>query len=224
MSSNSIAQRLTFLRQTLPPRVRLVAVSKQVSVESMREAYRSGQRDFAESRIQEALAKQEQLQDLNDIRWHFIGHLQTNKAKQALLNFHWLHTCDRLKLAQRLNQLAADLGRSPQICLQVKVLPDPNKYGWTVPELRAALRELNDYKNLKIQGLMTILPLGLSQPEQLSAFKHLRELGDAIAQSDYPHLKMEEFSMGMSGDYPLAVEAGATMVRLGQTLFGARHP
>ena len=221
-SSNSIAQRLELIRQQLPDRVRAIAVTKTVGVEAIREAYAAGARDFAESRIQEAVAKQEQLQDLSDICWHFIGHLQGNKAKKALEHFQWIHTCDSLKLAQRMANLAADLSSPPQVCLQVKTLPDPNKYGWTVSELLAALPELNSYKNLNIQGLMTILPMGLSETEILDAFKATRDLGDRIAEKNYPNIKMREYSMGMSGDYQLAVQAGSTMVRLGQIIFGAR--
>jgi PLP dependent protein len=219
---NSIAQRIACLRSQIPDRVRLIAVTKQVSVAALREAYAAGLRDFGESRIQEALPKQEQLRDLPDICWHFIGHLQSNKAQKALESFQWIHTCDSLKLAQRLDRLAAELSYCPNVCLQVKILPDPNKYGWTAAQLLVDLPLLNDCKNIAIQGLMTILPLGLSAAEALAAFKATRELGERAAQQNDVNLKMQEFSMGMSGDYPLAIQAGATMVRLGRIIFGER--
>ena len=220
--SGLITERIAHIRQQLPPGVRLIAVTKQVSVDAMREAYAAGVRDFAESRIQEAEAKIAKLGDLPDLNWHLIGHLQSNKAKKALEQFQWLHSCDSLNLAQRLNRLAAELSLRPKVCLQVKVVPDPNKYGWTVPELLADLPELNRCYALQIQGLMTILPLGLSQQESRVVFERTRELAEKIRQQNWSNLKMHELSMGMSDDYPLAVQAGATLVRLGRIIFGER--
>lgn len=218
----AIAQRLAQIRQNIPDRVRLIAVSKTFPAETVRAAYEAGLRDFGENRITEAIAKQAELQDLTDICWHCIGHIQSNKAKKALQHFQWLHTCDSLKLAQRLNRLAGELAVTPQVCLQIKVLPDPDKYGWTVPELLESLPQLNECEFLKFQGLMTILPLNLTPDETLAAFRAVRDLGDQINAQKYPGLQMQEYSMGMSGDYPLALQAGATQVRLGQAIFGAR--
>jgi hypothetical protein len=217
-----IARIIQEIRQQLPANVRPIAVTKNVSVDRMREAYTAGIRDFAENRLQEALAKQEQLQDLPDLCWHFIGHVQANKAKKVLENFLWIHSIDSLKLAERLNNLALQLSCEPQVCLQVKVLSDPNKYGWSVGELLADLPQLNQYTALKIQGLMTILPLGLSEAESLAAFQATKQLAEKIEAQNWPNLKMHELSMGMSGDYLLAVRAGATMVRLGTIIFGQR--
>ena len=218
-----IARRINQIRQQIPANVRLIAVTKQVSVEAMREAYAAGIRDFGENRIQEALPKQEQIQDLPDICWHFIGHLQINKAKKAIEHFEWIHSVDSLKIAQRLDRLAAKLPKQPQVCLQVKVLPDPNKYGWDISELLAALPELDRCNHLKIRGLMTILPLGLSESEMLAAFEATRSLAEKIKQQNWSNLSLEELSMGMSADYLLAVKAGATMIRLGRIIFGERH-
>lgn len=220
--TTSLGSNLQQIRQQLPKHVRLIAVSKQVSPQAIREAYNLGVRDFAESRIQEAIPKQEQLQDLPDICWHFIGHLQSNKAKKILEHFHWIHSCDSLKLAQRLNRLAEELSCSPSVCLQVKVWHDPQKYGWEVPQLWKDLPQLDQCTQLKIQGLMTILPLGLSDAQKSTAFAQVRDLASQIAQQDWYHIQMQELSMGMSSDYPLAVQAGATMVRLGRIIFGAR--
>jgi PLP dependent protein len=217
----TIAQRIHQIRQEIPSHVRLIAVTKQVSAEVMREAYEAGIRDFGENRLQEALPKQEQLQDLSDICWHFIGHVQANKAKKVLENFQWIHSVDDLKIAQRLDRLAADLSYSPQVCLQVKMLPDPDKYGWEVAQVLSALPELEKCQSLKIQGLMTILPLGLTQTEMLTAFEETYKLAQTIKQDS--HLLMKELSMGMSDDYLLAIKAGATMIRLGRTIFGERN-
>lgn len=220
--SSSIHERIIALRSSLPDSVRLIAVTKQVSPEVMRCAYAAGIRDFGESRIQEAASKQAQLQDLSELTWHFIGHLQSNKAKKVIEQFQWIHSVDNLKLAQRLNQLAQQLQVSPQVCLQVKILSDPNKSGWSISQLLADLSALNECKNLQIQGLMTIPPLGLNDSETLNVFNRTHELAKEIQDQNWSHIKMQHLSMGMSGDYKLAVQAGATMVRLGTILFGER--
>ncbi|MBE9200822.1 MULTISPECIES: YggS family pyridoxal phosphate-dependent enzyme [unclassified Nodularia (in: cyanobacteria)] len=220
--TSSIREHITTISASLPASVRLIAVSKTFPTEAIRAAYEAGIRDFGENRIQEAASKQAELQDLPDITWHFIGRLQSNKAKKALELFDWIHSVDNLKLAQRLNELAQELGVSPQVCLQVKILPDPNKSGWSVPELLVDLAELNQCKNLQIQGLMTIPPLGLNDAEIIDVFNNTGKLATEIQKQNWSHLKMSELSMGMSGDYQLAVQAGATMVRLGTVLFGKR--
>jgi pyridoxal phosphate enzyme (YggS family) len=220
--TGSIAERIATIRQQLPTDVRLIAVTKQVPVDAMREAYSAGVRDFGESRIQEAEAKRAQLSDLPDLNWHLIGHLQSNKVKKALEQFQWIHSCDNLKLAQRLNRIATELSWKPQVCLQVKVVVDPDKYGWSIPELLADLSELDQCDALQIRGLMTILPLGLSPEESLQVFERTRELALTIGQQTWSNLQMQELSMGMSDDYPLAVQAGATMVRVGRIIFGER--
>lgn len=220
ISLDQLAERLEQIRQTLPATVKLIAVTKQIPVEAIRAAYELGIRDFGESRIQEAAAKQAELQNLTDITWHLIGHLQTNKAAKALEQFQWIHSLDSLKLAQRLNQAAADRSIKPKACLQVKFLPDPDKFGWTVPELLEALPALEQCRSLDIRGLMTIPPYGLSEAETLAVFEQARTFAQQVQQQS--SLQIEELSMGMSEDYQSAVQAGATMIRLGRTLFGAR--
>ncbi|MBD2138560.1 YggS family pyridoxal phosphate-dependent enzyme [Anabaena sp. FACHB-1237] len=220
--SQQITQRIADISASLPNTVRLIAVSKTVPSEFIRTAYNAGIRDFAESRIQETISKQAELQDLTDITWHLIGHLQINKAKKALQIFQWIHSVDSLALAQRLNTLAFQIGVHPHICLQVKILPDDNKYGWIIPELLSDLSSLNECQYLKIQGLMTIPPLGLENSQILNVFNSTRELGATINSQNWSNISIEELSMGMSGDYLMAVAAGATMVRLGTTLFGQR--
>jgi pyridoxal phosphate enzyme (YggS family) len=220
--TGSIAERIITIRQQLPTDVRLIAVTKQVPVDAMREAYSAGVRDFGESRIQEAEAKIAQLSDLPDLNWHLIGHLQSNKAKKSLEQFQWIHSCDNLQLAQRLNRLATELSLKPNVCLQVKVVPDPDKYGWSIPDLLADLSELDQCNAIQIRGLMTILPLGLSQEESLRVFEQTRELALKIGQQNWSNIQMQELSMGMSDDYHLAVQAGATMVRVGRIIFGER--
>ncbi len=220
--ANQISERIAKIRAEIPASVRLIAVSKTVTPDQIRWAYAAGIRDFGENRIQEAQAKQEELADLEDITWHFIGHLQANKAKLALELFDWIHTVDSLKLARRLNDLIPEVDHCPQLLLQVKLRPDPAKYGWTVPELTAALDTLDQLPHLQIRGLMTILPLGLPETTQLQVFRELRELGDHWQHQAWEQLNFGEYSMGMSGDYSLAVQAKTTMIRLGQSIFGPR--
>jgi PLP dependent protein len=218
----SVAERVAHLRQIIPPPTRIIAVTKTVDLALMREAYAAGIRDFGENRIQEAIAKQQALADLHDVTWHFIGHLQRNKAKQAIAHFQWIQSVDSLALAQRLNLLATDLPTPPRICLQVKLRPDPSKFGWTPEDLLSSLSDLQACNALALKGLMIILPFNLSSEEQLQAFHEARLLAQQIQQHATHPLPLTELSMGMSDDYPLAVQAGATMIRPGRILFGVR--
>lgn len=218
----SIADRAATLRDTIPPTVRAIAVSKLKPAAAIRDAYAAGIRDFGESRIQEAIAKQAELQDLPDITWHFIGHLQTNKTKQALEHSQWIHSVDRLKLAREIDRLVRRGSPAPKLCLQVKLRPDPGKYGWTLDELRRDLPELDRLEHLDVRGIMTIPPFGLPEAETRAIFQEARQLTDELRSQSWQRLRFEELSMGMSADYPLALHCGTTMVRLGRILFGER--
>jgi PLP dependent protein len=218
----TIAHNIETIRRDLPASVKLMAVSKQVSVLQMRAAYAAGIRDFGESRIQEAQTKQQELSDLSDICWHLIGHLQGNKVRKAVQIFDWIHSVDSLKLLQQIDRVAGELAKSPQICLQVKILPDPDKYGWTIPELVADLPQINCCEFIKIRGLMAIPPLGLTIEQTQELFESARDLSHQIAQQPGLQLQMTELSMGMSGDYRSAIAAGTTIIRLGSIIFGDR--
>jgi hypothetical protein len=213
---------ISLLQQALPPQVRLIAVTKTIAPEIIRQAYAAGIRDFAENRLQEALPKMETLSDLSDITWHFIGHLQANKARKVVEHFPWIHSVDNLALLQRLERTAQELQRHPQACLQVKLLPDPDKFGWSPAGLWSDLPAIEACQTVQIRGLMTILPLGLTPSQQQATFASLRDL--AAQLSNQSQLSLTELSMGMSGDYPQAIAAGATMIRLGRVLFGERPP
>ena len=220
-----VIERLKTIQKSIPSHVRLIVVSKKVRVEVIKQVYQQGIRDFAENRLQEALDKQIQLKDLKDICWHFIGHLQTNKAKKAVESFAWIHSIDSLKLAKRLNSYAQQalaegkINRSPQVCLQVKVLPDEKKYGWHIEDLWQDLSQLQQFNSLHFRGLMAILPLGLSSEEILSAFQKVAQIAQSIRNHNYFSADFDQLSMGMSADYLLAIEAGATMIRLGTIIF-----
>ncbi|NER81373.1 MAG: YggS family pyridoxal phosphate-dependent enzyme [Leptolyngbya sp. SIO1D8] len=222
LSPDCIRERITAVKASLPPQVRLIAVTKKKTSSAIRAAYECGLRDFGESRLQEAIAKQAELQDLSDTTWHLIGHLQTNKARKALAHFDWIHSLDSLKLARKLNELAAELSRTPRCCLQVKIVPDPPKFGFDLEALWQALPELNHMHHLKIVGLMTIPPLESSIADSERIFKQAHDLADQINRQKLDHLCITELSMGMSGDYLAAISAGSTMIRLGTTLFGDR--
>ncbi|MEM8611410.1 MAG: YggS family pyridoxal phosphate-dependent enzyme [Cyanobacteria bacterium P01_H01_bin.105] len=219
--SQQIAQRIEQLE--LPEHVRLVAVSKTFPTAAIRAAYAAGLRDFGENKVQEAIAKQAELADLTDITWHFIGHLQANKVRKALQHFDWIHSVTSLKLARRLDHIAAELSRSPICCLQVKLLDDPNKYGWSESELSQALSELAQLSHLKLEGIMAIPPYGLMQTEAESFFNRAYALGQTLANQPENSLPIRFFSMGMSQDFALAIAAGANVIRLGTTLFGERN-
>jgi PLP dependent protein len=216
---DSIAHRLEAIRQEIPATVRLVAVSKGATIEQMRAAYAAGVRDFGESRIPAAAAKQDALADLTDICWHLIGHLQSNKVRKAIQMFEFIHSVDSLKLCQQIDRLAEELGKSPKIFLQVKMLPDPQKSGWQEAELWSDLPEIDHCKSLQVMGLMTIAPLGLTEQELLSLFTSVTDLQNKINQYDYPSINLKYLSMGMSQDYQLAVAAGSSIIRVGSKIF-----
>jgi pyridoxal phosphate enzyme (YggS family) len=176
----------------------------------------AGQRSFAESRLQEAVAKRHELADLEPLDWHFIGRLQANKARAVLRHFGTIHSVDSLALARRLARIAAEEGFSPAVFFQVKLRPDPAKTGFAPQELRACWPELAALMPLRPVGLMTIAPLGLDAPQRLDLFRACAALA--------AELGLGELSMGMSGDWREAAAAGSTWVRIGTALFGARQP
>ncbi len=214
MVDSSLEQRLQAVRAALPDTTRLLAVSKGHPADLVRHAAALGQRSFGESRLQEAIAKQEALADLPDLDWHFIGRLQANKARAVLRRFGTIHSVDSLALAQRLQRIAAEEGLAPGILLQVKFRPDPAKTGFEPAEVRALGPVLEHLQPLRCLGLMTIAPLGLTPEARLELFRECRDLADGLGLSDC--------SMGMSGDWRDAVAAGSTWVRLGSVLFGSR--
>lgn len=220
---SQIAERVASLKAQLPPSVQLIAVSKNHPAAAIREAYAAGQRHFGENRVQEAIAKQAELTDLPDLTWHLIGQLQSNKARKAVEHFDWIHSVDSWALAERLDRIARELGRSPQICLQVKLRPDPSKTGWELAELLTALPQLAQLQHLQLRGLMVIPPLGLSAEATQAVFQDARGLAAEIRKQE-PRLPLTELSMGMSSDWPLAIAEGATWIRVGTQLFGSRSP
>ena len=220
MSQQQVSHIRHFCAQ-IPEGVRVVAVTKQVPVSAMRSAYAAGLRDFGENRIQETIEKQQELKDLNDLTWHFIGRLQSNKVLKAVQHFDWIQSIDSLALAQRIDRIAGDQGKIIQGCLQVKLRPDDTKSGWLPEDLLRSLPQLADLSALQLQGLMLIPPAQLSTAELQACFADAVQLAAKIRQQ-VPSLPMPQLSMGMSNDYQLALETGATIIRPGSILFGQR--
>ena len=210
----SAAERLAALQAELPSSTRLLAVSKGHSAEAIRTLAALGQHSFGESRLQEATAKQQALADGPPLDWHFIGRLQANKVRPVLRQFAWIHSLDSLALAQRAARIAVEEGVTPKLLLQVKLRPDPSKGGLAPQELREAWPQLQALPAVQLVGLMTMAPLGLSVEERCALF------GDCAALAR--ELGLKELSMGMSGDWREAAQAGSTWVRIGSALFGPK--
>jgi len=203
-----------------PEDVQLVAVSKTVSPELIRQAFVAGLRDFGENRIQEAEAKRPALADL-DATWHLVGHLQTNKAKPARELFQWIHSVDSLRLAERLDKVAPSAGRLP-IMLEVNLGEEPSKFGVRKEQVVELAEHSGRLPSLELRGLMVIPPFFEDPNQARPFFRRLRELAASIASRNLPGVSMQELSMGMSHDFEVAVEEGATIVRIGTAIFGPR--
>ena len=197
--------------------VRIVAVTKTHGPEAVRAALAAGLREVGENRVQEALQKQEALLDVS-VEWHLVGTLQRNKAKHAVGRFVLIHSVDRADLAAELDRRTAPGSRQP-ILVQVNCSAELQKGGVAPASLPVLLDQLRLLDRIEVQGLMTMSALTEDRAEQRRAFRLLRELRDASERSGH---RLPELSMGMSGDYPIAVEEGATMIRLGTILFGER--
>ncbi|WP_047548294.1 YggS family pyridoxal phosphate-dependent enzyme [Methylotenera sp. G11] len=198
--------------------VQLVAVSKAQPASAIRESYQAGQRVFGENYLQEALEKQAQLTDLN-IEWHFIGPIQSNKTQPISQHFSWVHSVDRLKIAQRLNESRPQALPPLQVCIQVNVSNEESKSGVLPDDLAALAAEINQLPKLKLRGLMAIPAPTQDINRQIAQFKQLRQCYDALLAKGF---SLDTLSMGMSDDYPAAIAQGATLVRIGSALFGAR--
>jgi PLP dependent protein len=203
-----------------PTDIRLIAVSKTFPIDHVRVAAAAGQRDFGENRVQEALQKVDAAADL-EIRWHLIGHLQSNKARRAATAFHCIHSIDSLGLLLRVDQAAAEAGATPEVLIQVDFAAEPTKFGLQEPSVRPLFDA--PLQAARVRGLM-ILPPWTDNPEEARPwFRRLRELRDRLEAGGVPATNLRELSMGMSHDFEVAVQEGSTMVRVGTAIFGARR-
>lgn len=205
-----------------PQSVHLVAVSKTVPADRVRQAVEAGVRLLGENYIQETRAKYAELSDLS-VSWHFIGHLQSNKAKYAVRMFDLIHSLDSLKLARELNRQAARRDRVQPVLIQVNISREESKSGIAAEETEALVRDVSALEHLSVQGLMTMPPY-FDQPERARPyFKKLFQLARRIEGLGIAGVSMKTLSMGMSGDFEAAIEEGATLVRVGTAIFGARQ-
>lgn len=201
---------------------RLLAVSKLQSAEKIKALYSEGQRLFGENYVQEALTKMEQLRDL-DIEWHLIGHLQKKKVKSIVGRFALIHSVDSLELLQKIGQLSAERQLTQKVLLQVNVAQEESKEGFSKAQLFEKWPALVNVPGVAIEGLMTMPPLSENPEEARPYFKQLREIRNDLQKiTEISHHKLTELSMGTSHDYKVALEEGATIVRLGTILFGER--
>jgi PLP dependent protein len=230
MSSSPVARHLDEVRQRIAKAaadasrdassVELLAVSKTFPADDVRAAFNAGQRAFGENYVQEAVAKIAELADLrSEIEWHFIGPLQSNKTKVVAENFDWVHSVDRLKIAQRLSEQRPD-GMAPlNVCLQINVSGEESKSGVAPDDALTLARQIVALPKLRLRGLMAIPEPAATLDEQRAPHRRLRELMDTLRADG---LELDTLSMGMSADIEAAILEGATMVRIGTAIFGAR--
>ena len=208
--------------QRNPETIKLVAVSKTVSVSGVREAIDAGISLFGENYIQEAREKSEALASF-PVTWHFIGHLQSNKAKYAVRLFDLIHSVDSFKLARELDKQAHKCGKVQPVLIQVNIAQEDSKSGAAEEEAPQLIRDISQLSNLSIRGLMTMPPFFNAPDKVKPYFRALRQLRDRIAEMRLDNVSMAELSMGMTGDFEAAIEEGSTLVRIGTAIFGERQ-
>ena len=202
------------IKGSLPLGVNLLAVSKGHDHESIRKLSDFGQLDFGESRLQEAIPKKKYLNDLKQLKWHFVGKLQKNKVRGVIKEFNFIHSVDSLSLIERISRISQEEQKIPNIFLQVKLRDDPQKGGFLKQDLLKNWSKIVSLKNIHLIGLMTIPPIALNFDQRKDLFFECRNLAN--------HLELNDCSMGMSNDWQEALECGATWIRLGSLLFGKR--
>lgn len=211
-----IQQNISSIRVHIPEGVTLICVSKFHSMEAIMQAYEAGERDFGESRVQELLPKYEALP--KDIRWHFIGHLQTNKVKQIVPFVHMIHSVDSVRLLETVNREAEKIQRRVKVLLEVHVAKEDTKSGFTPEELLTLDIQLSTFNYVDICGLMGMATNTDDESEWRRCFREISSLASKLST-----LNTKQISMGMSDDYLVAIEEGSTMVRIGSNIFGERQ-
>lgn len=204
-----------------PKEVTLIAVSKTKPVSMLKEAYDAGARCFGENKVQEIMDKHPQLPE--DIQWHMIGHLQRNKVKYIVDKVSMLHSVDSLRLAQTIEQEAAKHNVCVPVLLEVNVAQEESKFGLKMDEVLPLIETIADFPHIKVQGLMTIAPYVENAEDNRDFFRQLKKLSVDIEAKNINNVSMSVLSMGMTGDYQVAVQEGATMVRVGTGIFGERN-
>jgi len=215
--------KITNLKQTLPTGCKLIAVSKTQPIEKLEEAYASGQRIFGENKVQEVVPKFEALP--KDIEWHMIGHLQSNKVKHIAPFIHLIHSVDSTRLLEEINKQAKKAGRTIPCLLQLHIAKEETKFGFSEDEVMELLQSTSfkNLQNIKIIGLMGMATFSDNPAQVRTEFRSLKTFFEVLKKSSLPSgVEMMELSMGMSGDYKIAIEEGITIVRVGSAIFGSR--
>jgi pyridoxal phosphate enzyme (YggS family) len=219
-----IVENLQKIQKQIPSHVSLVAVSKTKPDEMIMEAYHSGHRDFGENKVQDLAGKAERLP--GDIRWHMIGHLQSNKVKYLASFVHLIHGVDSLKILNVINKEGAKIDRVIDCLMQVHIAREQTKFGFSGDELLEALQSdsFGEFKNIRIRGLMGMATYTENSDQIREEFRHLKRIFEELRTSVFSNKSsFDQLSFGMSGDYQLAIEEGSTMVRIGSLIFGARN-
>lgn len=218
----SLLENYLQIKSSIPEHVSLVAVSKTKPVSNLIEVYNAGQRIFGENKIQEMTEKWEQMP--NDIQWHMIGHIQTNKVKFMAPYVNLIHGVDSLKLLEEINKQALKNDRIINCLLQIHIAEEETKFGLNENELNELLatESFSKLNNIKIDGLMGMATFTNNQDQIKKEFDHLKSIFDALKNTKFKNFELKTLSMGMSGDYPLAITCGSTMVRIGSSIFGER--
>ncbi|SFZ94564.1 hypothetical protein SAMN05428642_104251 [Flaviramulus basaltis] len=219
----SILENLNNIKQTLPDHVTLVAVSKTKPVSDLMEAYNAGQRIFGENKIQEMADKYEEMP--KDIDWHMIGHVQRNKVKYMASFVHLIHGIDNFKLLEEINKQAKKYNRIIDCLIQIKIAEEDSKFGMTASEASEIIqsKDFLELQNIKIIGVMGMATFTDDQNQIKKEFSRLKNTFSELKQLDTKNCKLETISMGMSGDYQLAIDCGSTMIRVGSSIFGSRN-
>jgi PLP dependent protein len=220
----SIDQNLSHIRKEVPAHCRLIAVSKTQPAAIVRQAYEAGQKIFGENKVQELVPKYEELP--KDIEWHMIGHLQTNKVKYIAPFVHFIHGIDSIKLLDEVNKQATKAQTTISCLLQIHIAKEETKFGFSETEITELIGsvQIAQLKNIKVCGLMGMATFTDDKNQVRNEFKSLKTLFEKLKSSSLPeNFSMTELSMGMSGDYKIAIEEGSTMVRVGTAIFGERN-
>lgn len=216
----SIKENIEKVKAEISNKVTLVAVSKTRGLEDLEQAYQCGVKDFGENKVQEFLEKYDNFH--NDVRWHFIGHLQRNKVKYIVGKIDLIHTLDNVYLLNEIEKRYSAENEVANVLIQVNIGRDPNKSGVSLEGLEELINACEKCSNVKVKGLMTILPKG-DDSSNRKYFREMKNLYDSLSKKSYNNIVMEYLSMGMSGDYNIAILEGSNMIRIGEGVFGKRE-
>lgn len=216
----SIEENLNEIKKNIPENVTLVAVSKTKPIEDIKYAYELGQRDFGENKVQELINKEEVLP--NDIRWHFIGNLQTNKVKYLVGKVYLIHSLSSIKLLKKIEDEFSKKNTIANLLIQINIGREESKGGFFKEDINNIIMEIEKCNNIKVKGLMAIIPKGNTM-ENKFYFKEMKSIFDNLSSNTYKNISMEVLSMGMTHDFEIAIEEGSNLVRVGEGIFGKRN-